>query len=74
MKVGLKALRVNAGLSQAEAMEKLGIKTKQILCDIENGNRDISISLLDKMCLVYGCTLNDILLPKFSQKVRETQE
>ena len=74
MKVGLKALRVNAGLTIDQAMVKLGIKTRQILCDIENGKRDISVSLLDKMCLVYGCTLDDILLPKFSQKVRETQE
>lgn len=64
MKVSLKALRVNANLTQEEATKLLGKKDPKILMDIESGKRDLTYQELMKLCDIYGCTMDDILLPK----------
>lgn len=64
MKVSLKALRVNANLTQEEATKLLGKKDPKILMDIESGKRDLTYQELMKLCEIYGCTMDDILLPK----------
>lgn len=62
MKVSMKALRVNAGLSQRQAAEKLGIRRETL----QNWEHYITSPTADKlleMCRVYGCELGDIFLP-----------
>lgn len=57
----IKSLRENAGLQQAEVANKLGYKTYQSLCDIENGNIHIPLSKVEKLANILGCTVNDVL-------------
>lgn len=63
MKVSIKALRVNAELSQQEASEKLNVTTRTL----QNWESNITFptaAQLVTICEVYGCTLNDISFPK----------
>lgn len=63
MKVSIKALRVNAGLTQSEAAKKLGI-TSRTLQNWENyDSYPTAVQLVD-ICSVYGCDLGDIFLPE----------
>lgn len=62
MKITLKALRVNAGLSQKEVAKKLGISNNTLI----KWERYLSyprVLQLDKMCKLYGCSMDDIFLP-----------
>ena len=62
MKVSLKALRVNASLSQEEAASRIGTSSRTI----QNWEKYVtypSASQLIKICNVYNCSLNDIYLP-----------
>lgn len=63
MKVSIKALRVNADLSQLEAAEKLNVAPRT-LQNWENNITFPTATQLVNICEVYGCTLNDISLPK----------
>lgn len=60
MKVTMKAARVNAGMTQEEAAKALNI-TKQTLNNYENGKSVPKIDLANKMAVLYGGTLQDIL-------------
>lgn len=51
----LKAARVNVGLSQKEAAEKLGISNKT-LCSWENGKTYPDQPMIEKICVLYGVT------------------
>ncbi len=62
MKVTIKALRVNANLSQTEAAEKLNV-TPRTLQNWENNITSPTAIQLVNVCRVYGCTLDDISLP-----------
>ena len=62
MKITLKALRVNADLTQLEAAEKIGI-TRETLIKWETHKTFPKIDVLQKMCGVYGCTLDDVFIP-----------
>lgn len=62
MKVSLKAARVNANLTQAEAGKALGV-SKDTIKSIENGKRGLEVMECDKLCEIYGCTRDDIFLP-----------
>ena len=60
MRITLKAARVNAELTQAEAAKelKVGIRT------IQNWESGMSSPRADKMpdiCALYKCTMNDII-------------
>ena len=60
MKVTLRALRVNAGLSLVKACKALGIN-KNTLCDYEKGRRSPRIELIKKFQDLYGCEYDDII-------------
>ena len=62
MKVTIKAARVNAGLTQAEAGELSGIGREAIHA-IELGKRYIKVGEMDVLCAIYKCTQDDIILP-----------
>lgn len=63
MKIKLKALRVNAELTQKEAAEKLGI-TKRTLQKWEDYETSPTGVQLSRIANLYGCTLDDIFLPE----------
>ena len=54
-KFTLKAARVNAGLSQKEAAERMGISNKT-LCSWEKGRTFPDQPMIEKLCLLYGLT------------------
>ena len=62
MKVSIKALRVNAELSQQEAADKIGVAPRT-LQNWENGVTYPTAVQLVSICTVYNCTMADISLP-----------
>lgn len=54
-KITLKAARVNAGLTQKEAAKKLGI-SNQTLSRYEKDASDLKMSMIWKLCDLYGIT------------------
>ena len=62
MRVSLKAARVNANLTQAQAGEAIGA-SKDTIKAIEKGRREVKISEFESLCKAYGCTRDDIFLP-----------
>ena len=62
MKVSIKALRVNAELSQQEAADKIGVAPRT-LQNWENGVTYPTAVQLVSICSVYNCTMADISLP-----------
>lgn len=65
MKVSMKAMRVNAKLSQEQAAEALGI-TKRTLQNWENYETFPTAIQFSQLCNAYGCTMDDIFLPECS--------
>ena len=63
MKIKLKALRVNAEMTQKEASEKLGV-TQKTLQNWEEYRTSPTGAQLSRLADLYGCTLDDIFLPK----------
>ncbi len=65
LKISLKAARVNAGLTIAEAAERLGI-AKSTLVAWEKNPEKISAVNQDKIGRVYGISTDNIIfLPKY---------
>ena len=62
MKVSIKALRVNAELSQQEAADRIGVAPRT-LQNWENGVTYPTAVQLVSICSVYNCTMADISLP-----------
>ena len=62
MKVTMKALRVNAGLSQKQAAESIGV-TKRTISNWEQHKTFPTIAQMRKMCEIYHCGAGDIFLP-----------
>lgn len=62
MKVSLKALRVNADMTQDAAAKALEITTRT-LQNWESYETFPTAQQLLKICNVYGCELGDIFLP-----------
>ena len=56
----LQELRESKGLSQSDLAKYLGI-SQPLLSQIEAGNRNLNLSLLDNLCALYGCTDSYIL-------------
>lgn len=65
MKVTYEAARINAGLTQEQARKKIGC-AKSTLMNWEKYRTDVPITAARKMADVYGCTLDDFLLPEKS--------
>lgn len=63
-KVSIAAARVNAGYTQEEA-SKLAKVSKKTLSSYERGERLPKVDVLNELCRIYGCKLDDIkILPK----------
>lgn len=61
MAMTLKAARVNAGLTQAEAAAAVGVARKSIVCweqDIES----LKVGTLKKLCNLYNVELAELIL------------
>ena len=56
----LQELRESKGLSQSDLANYLGI-SQLLLSQIESGNRNLNLSLLDKLTSLYGCSDSYIL-------------
>ena len=67
MKITLKALRVNAEMTQEIAAEKLGI-TSRTLKNWESYSSFPTAPQLMKICTVYGCDIGDIFFPEVLTK------
>ena len=64
-KISLEAARVNAGLTQEELAQKMGV-SRQSVFDWENGKRAMRPVYLYMFCGITGFTEDDILLPKIT--------
>lgn len=70
IKLSLKGARVNAGYSQKDAAEKLGV-SNATLCSWENGESFPNVKYVDKICELYGVSYDDIsFLPNDSLKAK----
>ena len=58
--ITLKAARVNAGLTQKQAAEALGVKKGTIL-NYEKYRTKPDIEMAKKIAVLYGCTVDDII-------------
>lgn len=56
----IKELRESKSLSQSDLAIYLGI-SQPLLSQIEAGNRNLNLTLLDKLCYLFGCTNSYIL-------------
>lgn len=63
MAITLKAARVNAGLTQKEAAEKLQIN-KNTLANYENYRSTPSIEMAKNIAVLYGCDVNHLIFFK----------
>lgn len=63
--ISLEAARVNAGLSQKDAAQKVGINVAT-LSNWENGKTSPDVDKFKKLCEVYGCPGDIIFLGKKS--------
>ena len=69
-KITLEAARVNAGLTQAEMADKLGISRKMVV-DFESGRREMRPAYLIAYAHLTGFDVDDILLPvKYAESVQ----
>ena len=59
VKITLKAARVNAGLTQKRAAERLGVSNKT-LCGWENGVTTPNLQYVDAMCEMYGVSYDNL--------------
>lgn len=62
MKVSMKAMRVNANLSQKDAAKAIGIN-KRTLQKWESNETFPKVTQLKQLCDIYGCKIEDIFLP-----------
>lgn len=64
MKVSLKAARVNANLKQRQVAEKMGVSVDRVkYLESTEGSANINYETLLTLCSIYGCGVDDILLP-----------
>ena len=69
----LQELRESKGLSQSDLANYLGI-SQPLLSQIESGNRNLNLSLLDKLCALYGCSDSYIRIILNMQFLNELNE
>ena len=62
MKISLRALRINAGMSQENVASEVNV-TKRTIQSWEQYKTYPNAAQLVKLCSVYGCSLDDIFLP-----------
>ena len=75
--ISLRSARVNAGLKQSEAAERLGV-TNWLLSRYERGMRDVSLKVAWRMSEVYGLPLTalnpDVILAPSGLTDRQSEE
>ena len=59
MKISLKALRVNLGLSRDEMAEKLSV-CKATIANWENGKTEPTLAILRKISTIFDISIDDI--------------
>lgn len=64
--ISLKAARVNAEITRAEAAAKIGVSEGSII-NWETGRNKISFEDLTMLAKVYGCPIDLIRMPNSSQ-------
>lgn len=62
MQVSMKAMRVNANLTQSAVSEAIGI-TEKTLQNWESGYSAPDAIQFARLCNLYGCSRDDIFLP-----------
>ena len=62
MKIKLKALRVNADMTQKDVAEKVSV-TRETIQNWESHKTFPNVQTLQKLCVLYGCTLDDVFIP-----------
>lgn len=67
MKLTLKAARVNAGLTQTEFADALGV-SKMTVLEWEKGKRRVRPVYMPMIAQVTGVSVNDIILPAIITK------
>ena len=67
MKVSYKAARINAGITQKDAADSLGI-TQGTLLSYEKGYRERQVEMLRRMTELYGCEVGDIRIERKNSK------
>nr|WP_314099848.1 helix-turn-helix transcriptional regulator [uncultured Lachnoanaerobaculum sp.] len=65
--ITLEAARKNAGYTQKEVAEKIGIHN-QTVSKYENDSSKIPFDLMEKLCNLYGVTKDEVF---FGKKVRK---
>lgn len=61
-RITIEAARVNAGMTQAQLGEKMGV-SRQTVADWENGKREMKTAYLYMFCRLTGFSEDDILVP-----------
>ncbi len=61
-KITLAAARTNAGLTQQEIADKMGVSRSSVI-NWENGKSEMKTAYLIAFCQITGFGVNDILLP-----------
>lgn len=59
MKITLAAARVNAGLTQKQAAKRADMSDRT-LCAYENGTKYPKVDVLNRLCEIYGCGIDNI--------------
>lgn len=67
MELTLKAARVNAGMTQADIAQLVGV-TKQTVSNWECGYNAPTAYKLKCLCNLYGVKMDDVILPKALKK------
>ena len=62
VKITMEAARVNAGLTQQELADKMGVSRSTVI-NVENGYTEVRPVYLYAFCHVVGVSEGDILLP-----------
>lgn len=65
LKITIKAARVNVGLSQKEAAEKLNVSNKT-LCAWEKGNAFPNVQQVNEICALYNVPYDNLIF--FTEK------
>lgn len=63
MKTGtrLKELRIESKLTQDQLAQFLDVD-QSLITKLENGSRSLSVSLIDKICSLFGCTESYLMM------------
>ena len=59
MMISLKAARVNAGMTQKDVAQRLGV-TKTTIVNWEKHDNRLSFDKLNKLCSLYGIRIDDV--------------